>query len=131
MSRAFLHDIVHDDLGYRKVCSTWVPWQLSHNHKHAWHTICQEHLDHHVHEGDAFLHQIVTGDESWVYHYEQESKRQSMQWKHLSFPANKKFKTQPSTGKVMLTIFLDVNGLYWCTFRKRVKLSLVLDTVTF
>jgi len=29
----------------------------------------------------------VTGDESWVYRYEPESKRQSMQWKHPSSPA--------------------------------------------
>jgi hypothetical protein len=63
-----------------------------------------------VKERDAFLYRIVTGDESWVYHYEPESNSQSMQWKHLSSPANKKFKTQASPGKVMLTIFWDVNG---------------------
>jgi hypothetical protein len=50
----------------------------------------------------------LTGDESWVYHYEPESKRQS-QWKHQS-PANKKFMKQASGGKVTLTIFWDVNG---------------------
>jgi len=83
---------------------------LSDDHKHAWQTICQEHLDRHVREGDAFLHRIVTGDESRVYHYEPESKRQSMQWKHPLSLANKKFKTQASAGKVMLTIFWDVNG---------------------
>ena len=83
---------------------------MSDDHKLARQTICQEHLDHHAREGDAFLHQIVTGDKSWVYHYEPESKRQSMQWKHPSPPANKKFKTQASAGKIMLTIFWDVNG---------------------
>ena len=72
------YDIVHNDLGYRKVCSRWVPRQLSNDHKHAQQTICQEHLDRHAHEGDAFLQRIVTGDESWVYHYEPQSKIQSM-----------------------------------------------------
>ena len=86
------------------------PRQLSDDHKRARQTICQEHLDRDAREGDAFLHRIVTGDESWVSHYEPESKRQSMQWKHPSSPANKKFKTQVSAGKVMLTIFWDVNG---------------------
>jgi histone-lysine N-methyltransferase SETMAR len=81
--------------------------------------ICQEHLDHHVHEGDASLHQIATGDESWVYHYEAESKRQSMQWKHPSSPANKKFKTQASTGKIMLTIFWDVNRPILVNFQEK------------
>jgi len=62
---------------------------------------------------------LVTGDESWVYHYEPESKRQSMQWKHPSSPANKKFKTQASAGKVMLTIFWDVNGPILVHFQEK------------
>ena len=57
-----------------------------------------------------FLSRIVTGDEMWVHHYEPESKRQSMEWKHLGSPVKKKFKTQPSTGKVMLTVFWDSEG---------------------
>jgi acetylornithine deacetylase/succinyl-diaminopimelate desuccinylase-like protein len=83
---------------------------LSDDHKHARQTICQEHLDRHAREFDAFLRQIVTKDESWMYHYEPESNRHSMQWKHPSSPANKKLKTQASAGKVMLIIFWDVNG---------------------
>jgi hypothetical protein len=78
MSHGSGYNIVHNDLGYRKVCSRWVPRQLSDDHKRAWQTICQEHLDHHAREGDAFLHRIVTEDESWVFHYEPESNRQSM-----------------------------------------------------
>jgi len=75
VSHGCAYNIVHNDLGYRKVYSRWVPRQLSNDHKRAQQTICQEHLDCHAHEGDAFLHRIVTGDESWVYHYEPESKR--------------------------------------------------------
>ena len=29
-----------------------------------------------------FWDRIITGDETWVHHYESESKRQSMEWKH-------------------------------------------------
>jgi len=65
MSHGSAYHIVHDDLGYRKVCSRWVPRQLSDDHKQARQTICQEHLDRHARE-DAFLHRIVTGNESWV-----------------------------------------------------------------
>ena len=68
---------------------------------------------------EIFLHRIVTGDKSWVYHYKPESKRQSMQWKHPSSPANKKFKTQHSAGKVMLTIFWDVNGSILVHFQEK------------
>ena len=48
-----------------------------------------------------------------------ESKRQSMQWKHPSSSANKKFKTQASAGKVMLTIFWDVNGPILVRFQEK------------
>ena len=52
----------------------------------------------------------MTGDESWVYHFEPESKRQSMQFQHLLSLANEKFKTQASAGNVRLTMVWDVNG---------------------
>jgi AraC-like DNA-binding protein len=93
MSYGSTYRIVHNDFGYRKACSRWVPRQLSDDHKHARQTICQERLDRHAREGDPFLHRIVIGDKSWVYHYEPESKRQLLQWKHQSSLANQKFKT--------------------------------------
>jgi hypothetical protein len=35
--RGTIWDIVHECLGYRKVCSRWVPRQLTNEHKrHAW-----------------------------------------------------------------------------------------------
>ena len=52
---------------------------------------------------------MVTCDETWVRHYEPEFKRQSMEWKHVGFPV-KKFKSQQSKRKVMLTIFWDLQG---------------------
>jgi len=42
-----------------------------------------------------------------------------MQWKHPSSPVNKKFKTQASTGKVMLTIFWEVNGPILVHFQEK------------
>jgi transposase len=41
MSHSSAFITVHNDLGYRKVCSRWVPRQLSHDHKRARQTICQ------------------------------------------------------------------------------------------
>jgi hypothetical protein len=52
-----------------------------------------------------FLERIVTADETWLHHYEPESKAQSVAWKRPTSPVAKKFKSQPSAGKIMLTIF--------------------------
>jgi len=42
-----------------------------------------------------------------------------MQWKHPSSLANKKFKTQASAGKIMLTIFRDVSGSLLLHFQEK------------
>jgi hypothetical protein len=57
-----------------------------------------------------FLERIVTADETWLYHYEPESKAQSVAWKRPISSLAKKFKSQPSAGKIMLTIFWDIKG---------------------
>jgi hypothetical protein len=49
------------------------------------------------------------GGESWVYYYEPESKRQSMEWRHI-LSYQEKFKSAPSAEKLMLTLFWDMNG---------------------
>jgi len=61
-------------------------------------------------EDPSILERIVTSDKTWVHHYDPESKRQSMEWRHPSFPMQKKFKRQPSAKKVMLTLFWDMHG---------------------
>jgi hypothetical protein len=56
------------------------------------------------------LERIITADKTWVHHYEPESKAQSMAWKHPTLPVAKKFKSQPSAGKIMLTLFWNMEG---------------------
>ena len=33
-----------------------------------------------------FLSRIVTGDETWIHHWDPETKQNSMQWKHKDSP---------------------------------------------
>jgi hypothetical protein len=54
------------------------------------------------------LERIVTADEIWVHRYEPESKAQSMAWKRPKLPVAKKFKSQPSDGKIMLIVFWGI-----------------------
>ena len=68
-------------------------------------------------EGDQFLFNIVTGNESWIHHFDPEEKRLSMQYRHTSSPRPKKFKTMPSAGKILLTVFFwDSQRLYMTEF---------------
>ena len=104
------HKIVHDDLAYSKVSCRWVPKMLTPEHKQRRIELSQQCLSRYEKDGDDFLNRVVTCDETWVWHYEPESKRQSMEWKHTNSPVKKKFKSQRSTGKVMLTVFWDMQG---------------------
>jgi hypothetical protein len=54
------------------------------------------------------LQRIVTADETWLHHYEPESKAQSVAWKRPISPEAKKFKSQLSASKTMLTLFWDM-----------------------
>jgi hypothetical protein len=56
------------------------------------------------------LERIVTAVETWLHHYEPESKAQSMAWKRPTSPVAKKFKSQPSAGKIVLTLVWDMEG---------------------
>ena len=104
------------DLGYSKVCARWVPRQLTDELKRSRQEVCTELLERYKMEGDQFMNSIVTGDESLAHHYEPETKLQSMQWHHLGSPSPKKFKSFPSAGKVMMTVFWDHRGVIFVDF---------------
>ena len=53
---------------------------------------------------------------SWVLYYEPENKVQSRQSIGPGSPRPKMFKTQPSTGKVMATVFWDTQGVIMLDF---------------
>jgi hypothetical protein len=41
-------------------------------------------------EGSNFLERVITGDDSWIYEYDPETKKQSEEWKHGGLPHSKK-----------------------------------------
>ena len=65
---------------------------------------------------DDFLLRLVTVNETWVHYYEPENIAQSRQWVGPGFLRPKKFKTQPSAGKVMATVFWDTKGAIMLDF---------------
>ena len=89
---------------------------LTDRHKETKKTIAINLLHRYETEGEEFLSNIVTGDETWVHFFEPESKRQSMEWHHTTSPTRKKFKSSPSVGKVMASVFWDEKGVILLDF---------------
>ena len=54
---------------------------------------------------------LVTMDETWLYHYDPETKQQSMEWQHRGSPHPKKFWVQKSAGKILASNFWDQDGI--------------------
>ena len=94
--------------------------------------ICEELLKCYREEGDQFLLIIVTGDESWIHHFDPEEKRLSMEYRHPSSLRPKKFKTMPSASKILLTVFWDSQRVYMTEFleaRKTVSSARYIETI--
>ena len=107
-----------DTLEYSKVCARCVPRQLTEAHKQSHLEACSELLKY-CHSDKTFLQRIVTGDETWVQHFELESKSASMEWRHPISPRSKKFKSQQSAGKVMVNVFWDSVGVMLVDFMSK------------
>lgn len=110
-SRSSIRTIVHDKLGLRKESARWVPRLLSNDHKKVRMGAALFFLSAYQEEEESLLQRIVTGDETWVYHYTPECKRSSMQWVEKGGRLPKKCKTVFSACKVLATIFWDYRGV--------------------
>jgi len=105
-----VHAILTADLGLRRVSAKFLPKLLMMEQKQLRLEIAQDMLDC-VESDFNFLNTMITGDESWVYGYDPETKAQSSQWKHPSSPSPKKARQVCSNVKVLLTVFFNSRGV--------------------
>jgi len=85
VSRTVVYVIVTEHLQYRKICARWVPRMLTDAHKAARMGAALMFSERYERD-DAFLDQIVTGDETWISHNTSTSKRRSMEWHYAQSP---------------------------------------------
>ena len=114
-SHGSVSTILHDLLGMRKLTARWVSKSLSDEQMATRASVCSALLKHFRPKDDFLLH-LVTVDETLVHYYEPENKSQSRQWAGSGSLRPKKFKTQPSAGKVMATVFWDAKGIIMSDF---------------
>ena len=116
ISHGSISTISHDRLGMRNLTARWVPKSLSDEQMATRASVCSALLKRFRSKEDDFLSRLVTVDETWVLYYEPENNAQSRQWVGPGSPRPKKFKTQPSAGKVMATVFWDAQGVIMLDF---------------
>lgn len=97
LRRETVRKIVIDDLSMKKPCAKMVPKNLSAEQKHQRMSIAQDWFDQ-VESDPTLLDHVITGDESWFFQYDPETKRQSQQW--LSPGSSRPKKARMSKSKV-------------------------------
>ena len=102
--------ILTDDLHMKRVCAKFVPLLLTDDQSEQRQTITRDLFERSC-EDVQFLKNIVTGDESWVYGYDLETKQQSSQWKGPTSPRPKKGRQVRSKTNVMLMTLFDSEGI--------------------
>lgn len=98
------HTILTEKLKMHRVAAKFVPRLLTEEQKQNRVTVSQELLDR-SNTDENFLKNVITGDETWVYGYDVETKVQSSQWVGKSSPRPKKARQSRSNVKVMLIVF--------------------------
>lgn len=106
-----IHQIITQNLDFQNVCARWVPTLLSPDEKQRRVSAFSEFLRRWKKEGDTFLSRIITTDETWLSHFDPETKQQSGMWKRKGSPPPKKARVTKSAGKHMFIMFMDMRGM--------------------
>jgi hypothetical protein len=94
----------------KKVCARMVPKNLSEDQKLNREEMCQNVLEK-IEEDPDFLDSVVTCDETWLFQYDPETKRQSVQWKAAHSPRPKKGTNVKIQDQVNALVFFDIQGI--------------------
>lgn len=107
-----IHRILSEDLGMVKLTARWVPRLLTEEMKAARMMSCRENLELAQGAGgwDSFRPYVVTGDETWIPHFDPETKQQSKVWALKGSDSPVKAKRDQHCKKIMLTFFFDQEG---------------------
>lgn len=106
-----VHKILHQHLGYRKLLSRFVPHSLSQEQKNKRMKVCQKNIKMLEDGGSRIISKIITGDETYVYFFDQKSPQELRQWVHKDEPPPAQGKKLRSVKKVLYAVFFRSTGL--------------------
>ena len=111
ISRERVGSIIHEGLDMRKLSAKLVSKCLNVDQKRQRCQSSEKNLEFFRRDPNYFLSRLVTMDETWLHHYDPETKQQSMEWRHSDSPRPQKFRVQNSSGKVPASILWDQDDI--------------------
>ena len=109
ISGTSIHLILHKHLTVKKICSRWIAHNSSIAQKKSGVDWSKERLQNYDRGISKHVYDTMTGDGSWVYAYEPQSKQQSTVRMFQDAPNPKKVARARSTSKQMITCFFRKN----------------------
>ncbi|UYV82507.1 hypothetical protein LAZ67_21002605 [Cordylochernes scorpioides] len=110
ISKTTIGRIVTKDLKLKKTPAKFIPRFLTNEQKLCRLATCENMLEM-TRTDPEWKDKIITGDETWVYDYDPETKRQYAEWRGQGEPRPKKSRILKSRNKVLLVAFLDNKGI--------------------
>ena len=74
-----VHDIFTEKTGMRKFCAKLVPKNLTNEQKENRRNMCLDLLER-IENDETFFKHVIKCDESWIFEYDPETKRQGLRW---------------------------------------------------
>ena len=108
-----VHTIIPEELKMQKIYAKFVPRVLRDDLKER-HCHDSREMVELINSDSAVLDALVTCDESWIYCYDPDTKRQSSQWKHAGSPTPKKARQSKSILTLLMFPFFWT-ALVWST----------------
>jgi hypothetical protein len=124
---------MHGRLKIRKVCTQWTPRELNDREKMNRVGLSLQHFLRYADGGEDILNMMVTGDESWMHHYQPESRRALVKWNspvHLQ-PKCFRFWLSHQLGRLCLPCFGILSEYCWPVFRSMVKIWILHRALKF
>ena len=120
ISRERFGSNINEDLDMQKLSAKWVPKCLNADQKRQRCQSFEQILKFFQRDLNDFVLRLLTKDENWLYHYDPETKQQSMEWRYSGSqrppPPKKKFQVQKSPGKFLDSFCWDQEGILLTDF---------------
>ena len=120
LSHNLLHRIIHKHLKLRKLSSRWIPHDLTDAQKLKRLKFCEKNLKK-FDEGKWRLCDVVTGDESWIFHRKIQKKCMNMEWVAPGGTPGTVVKRNQFEKKNMICVFFKSSGHLLVDVLKRGK----------
>ena len=102
--------ILRERLGLRKICTCWVPYLLTDDQKQSRVRLASQVIEKYDKCDPRYLEEIVTGDETWIYHFQPHCKAKNKVW--VSSEGDRPVITHrcKTSNRMLYAIFIDLKG---------------------